>query len=410
MAMAHDVPSTQEPDDRIFAACEIPPAMADAFALNELAKRRQVLTVGLLLGMVLFPGFVFLDYQLMPDILMLSALLRIGIALPLATLLLLAIRRNVLSLRTIELSVCSLMWLVAAMVSFFAGISRAGSGGMIVSATGVDVILMFLTVIFQPPIRYAAVTSVLMVCCLGGCLAISSQITSAIWSGLMALAVATMLPALYANWYIGNERKRQFLSTERDRALLSELSAQNEKLDKLSASDPLTGLPNRRAFDRALDAAIARASSDGLMVAVAMIDIDHFKRYNDHYGHIAGDVCLRNVALALASAVSEAGFAARVGGEEFALILDCPDPSLLPLVGERLRLAVANLGLPHAGLTTSGFVSISVGVSHSGRGLIDPAGLLEAADRALYDVKRTERGRVVVDRSATGRDHLRRVA
>ena len=141
-----------------------------------------------------------------------------------------------------------------------------------------------------------------------------------------------------------------------------------------------------------------------------MIDIDHFKRYNDHYGHIAGDVCLRNVALALASAVSEAGFAARVGGEEFALILDCPDPSLLPLVGERLRLAVANLGLPHAGLTTSGFVSISVGVSHSGQGLIDPAGLLEAADRALYDVKRTERGRVVVDRSATGRDHLRRVA
>ena len=379
---------------------KIPEWLREAFLVAELKKRRQVLTVGLVLGMILFPGFVVLDATLMPEVAVLSAMLRFGIALPLAAFLLFAIRRGLLSLRMIELSVCSLMWLVAAMVCFILTRSTSETGAVIISATGVNVIMMFLTVIFQPPIRHTAVTSALIILTLAVSTAVTPAISGDMWVGIMALALAMAIPALYAGWYIGNERKRQFLSAERDRQRLANMSDQNEWLHRLSNIDPLTGLSNRRAFDASLREAATKMAATGGALAVAMIDIDHFKQYNDHYGHFAGDECLCRVAQALLSTVSDGALVGRLGGEEFAVILPSTEPRLLALAGEMIRASVERLGLPHAGVGTDARVSISVGIQMAPSLVdFDVSSLMIAADRVLYEAKRAGRNRVLVGSS-----------
>ena len=390
-------------DDRLFATMKIPHWLREAYLAAELRKRRQVLTVGLVLGMFLFPGFVVLDATLMPEIAMISAIMRFGVALPLAGLLLFAIRRNLLSLAAIELAVCSLMWLVAAMVCYIVTQSTSTSGA-IVSATGVNVIMMFLTVIFQPPIRHTASTSGLIILVLAISMAVAPKMTADMWSGIMTLAFATTIPALYAGWYIGNERKRQFLSAERDRRRLSEMSAQNAWLHRLSNVDPLTGLSNRRAFDETLRKVARTEAATGGAVAVAMIDIDFFKQYNDHYGHGAGDECLCQVARALSSTTVDSAFVGRLGGEEFAVILPSMDPRLLALAGETIRSSVDVLGLPHHGIGSEARVTISVGIRQApSLEDFDLSTLMIEADLALYEAKRAGRNRVHID-EAIGAD------
>lgn len=158
-----------------------------------------------------------------------------------------------------------------------------------------------------------------------------------------------------------------------------------------ASTDPLTGLPNRRYFDefsRLL--AGRRRSNDG--VGILMIDIDHFKRINDRFGHDAGDAVLRAVAGAIARAVREGDVPARFGGEEFVILLRDPSSAVALEVAERVRGAVAALDLRDVGPTGQ---TVSVGVAVQ----VDPGepieDLLAAADRALYRAKRAGRDRVV---------------
>jgi diguanylate cyclase (GGDEF)-like protein len=174
-----------------------------------------------------------------------------------------------------------------------------------------------------------------------------------------------------------------------------ELRDANRRLEVLSNTDALTGLVNRRHFMEALDREWAQALRGQSRIAIAMIDVDHFKKYNDHYGHLAGDACLRQVAGALRNSVRQhIDIAARYGGEEFAVIMPNVDPDTARLVAERVCGAVTDLGVPHA-QSDFGLVSVSIGVA-----TVMPSGdmvaeeLIHLADGALYDAKRIGRGRV----------------
>jgi diguanylate cyclase (GGDEF)-like protein len=173
-----------------------------------------------------------------------------------------------------------------------------------------------------------------------------------------------------------------------------ELNAANAKLELLSATDPLTGLANRRRMTDVLDAEWRRALRTHEPLAVAMIDVDHFKLYNDHYGHLAGDDCLRRVATALARHVRGSDLAARYGGEEFALILSGADTDAARGIAERVRTEIEASAEPHP-LSTAGHVTVSIGVAaviptaHS-----TAAALLNAADAELYRAKHRGRNRV----------------
>jgi diguanylate cyclase (GGDEF)-like protein len=179
------------------------------------------------------------------------------------------------------------------------------------------------------------------------------------------------------------------------------LTAANQKLEALASSDGLTGLCNRRSMDSRVDANFADAVQLQQPFGLLMIDIDNFKKYNDRYGHLEGDDCLRAVAKAIATTVEEdnarvgngAAFAARYGGEEFAVVLPLASAERTAAMAQDLVSAISALGIAHEKNAEWGRVTISVGGAHlrQASGLI--ASLFRAADACLYQAKELGRNR-----------------
>jgi two-component system chemotaxis family response regulator WspR len=172
----------------------------------------------------------------------------------------------------------------------------------------------------------------------------------------------------------------------------------NLELQRLTKADGLTGLSNRRYFDEYLQAEWSRSTRSQQALAVLMIDVDEFKRYNDRYGHLAGDEVLKTVAATIQRHCRRSSdLAARFGGEEFVVVL--PDASLDQTVHltERLCHSIEALALPHLASTVSTHVTVSIGaaltIPAQGR---SPLQLVDIADKALYQAKATGRNRAVV--------------
>ncbi|MCZ4303870.1 diguanylate cyclase [Zoogloeaceae bacterium G21618-S1] len=176
-----------------------------------------------------------------------------------------------------------------------------------------------------------------------------------------------------------------------------ELEAANQKLGELSRSDALTGVSNRRHFDECTEIEFRRARRTHEALSLVICDIDYFKRFNDTYGHVAGDDCLRRVAAALAGGCRRGGdVLARVGGEEFVVLLPGMGAAEAVRCAERLRAGVLALGIVHSASDVAASVSISVGVA-----VLDPSRMesfdafYHCADKALYRAKALGRNRVV---------------
>lgn len=176
------------------------------------------------------------------------------------------------------------------------------------------------------------------------------------------------------------------------------LAESNLQLQRLASLDGLTGLPNRRFFDERLDEEWLRAARQKDWFSIVMIDIDHFKQYNDCYGHLAGDATLKSVAQTLANMLRRpADLAARYGGEEFVLILPGTDAQGAHNIAEKVRLAVEALDIAHAKSSVASHVTISLGVAttiplHT----TSPTALLAEADGALYVAKDNGRNQLAV--------------
>ncbi len=175
-----------------------------------------------------------------------------------------------------------------------------------------------------------------------------------------------------------------------------ELRIANQHLEELASLDGLTGLANRRGFDRELERIWQSGIEGRTPVALMMIDIDHFKLYNDRYGHVAGDTCLRAVGETLSLVtLEEAVLVARYGGEEFALLLPGLDLNRAAALAEEARKSIEDLLITHAE-APRGLVTISVGVNSMVPDKGQPAAdMVEAADTALYAAKRRGRNMVV---------------
>lgn len=173
------------------------------------------------------------------------------------------------------------------------------------------------------------------------------------------------------------------------------LKQQSDLLRTLALVDALTGVPNRRFFDEQFAADWRRALRDGHSIALVMIDVDAFKRYNDHYGHQAGDHALQRVARSVGAGLARPGDRlARYGGEEFACILPDTDTAGALEVAQRLGRAVHDLGIEHVHSAIDGVLTISLGVAAIMPTPGDePAELLRRADEQLYEAKRLGRGR-----------------
>lgn len=176
-----------------------------------------------------------------------------------------------------------------------------------------------------------------------------------------------------------------------------QLEEANQQLEELSRTDALTGLANRRQFKEVLAAEWRRALRNGNSLALVMADIDAFKSFNDTYGHLAGDDCLRKIALALRSPLMRpSDLAARFGGEEFVILLPGTDLEGGAFIAEAIRQDVERLSITHAGSDTGGLVTMSFGVTavKPSVELVD-LNLVCTADKALYMAKKEGKNRCV---------------
>jgi len=180
--------------------------------------------------------------------------------------------------------------------------------------------------------------------------------------------------------------------------LLGMIESDVSKLEILSLTDTLTGLPNRRAFDARLALEYARQQRNKTPLAMLMIDIDHFKKYNDHYGHPAGDAALKATADVLKVAVCRSSdLAARIGGEEFAVLMpETPLQDALK-IANRIRSVMKGRDLPHEASPVASYMTFSIGVAVVGDET--PESFVNRVDQALYQAKNTGRDRAFCDES-----------
>jgi len=266
-------------------------------------------------------------------------------------------------------------------------------------------------VIPNAPLLHATVERVLLVLCalvaIG--LAVQTRLRQPIqlWLAVVLILfvwqvfmVATYRPAAYTvAWYLGLaggfawQVALLFALLRRANDQLAGLAEDNRSLIEETQCDALTGLYNRRGFDERLQRAFDEAHKKGGSIALIALDLDHFKAYNDYFGHLAGDEALRAVARALASVVTRQRDAAcRIGGEEFAVILPFTDEEGAMTIAERIRAQILYLHMQHApGYNT---LTVSVGVAVGRGGTLEPEGLYDRADKALYRAKRYGRNRI----------------
>jgi len=229
------------------------------------------------------------------------------------------------------------------------------------------------------------------------------------WSDPPAVVVLDVRPAFHqttafyllvlgvlvlVGWAVFRARTSQLRARERHLGRLvaqrtGELEEANAELERLATADPLTGLANRRRFDEALEAEWRRAFRLRRPLCLLMLDIDHFKAYNDRYGHLAGDQCLRRVGSVLQRFARRPGdLAARYGGEEFTLLLPGVEPEGAVEMAEAVRRGVQDLGISHEDSVTAPVITVSVGwaslVPEVGQ---EPSVLIAAADEAMYEAK-----------------------
>lgn len=218
------------------------------------------------------------------------------------------------------------------------------------------------------------------------------------WDMLLATFVGASALCTALSYRDEKQRRRMFLQScllEMDRARVSELA---EELEQMSLVDSLTGLANRRQFDRVYSQEWARCQREAKPLALIFLDVDHFKDYNDYFGHQRGDDCLRKLSQVFADAARRpTDLAARYGGEEFVILLPETAAVAARQIAEALSRRVQALGIPHPASQCAGEVTVSAGVA-----VMQPAPehdameLVRMADKALYEAKQSGRNRVIM--------------
>lgn len=356
--------------------------------------------------------FLIVDWLMANDVFLHALVLRLFVLSPLVVLLLMVARQGMAMLRPKAASF--MLGLLAVLISWGAALvlylilQKTQSEWGVYYYAGFMVVIVYGNLVHQN-LRFAGLFTlgILLMAVVG--MHGDPDYPPALRVSLINLLASTAVFTLMASHVAERARRRRYLLMLRDRQLVEELEGLNQQLHQASRRDALTGLTNRRGLHEALDACWARGRHTRRPVALLMMDVDHFKRYNDRYGHPAGDQCLQRVARTLAEVLSNqpGALVARFGGEEFVAVLPDVDGQRARQVAEQVRTAVESLGLPHADGLPQGVVTLSIGVAslHVRRDEA-PDKLMSGADRALYDAKRQGRNQVVVYQ-ASGRSEDR---
>jgi diguanylate cyclase (GGDEF)-like protein len=374
----------------------LPPELAHPYAASLDRLYRQPNRIALAIFTIIFDLFLFSQARSSPELVPISAALRLGVYTP-AVLVFLAIDRRAAPLLRFSYDACLFALAVApSIISAIICVQTTSTHSLSdVHATTLILLAVGLILRMRPIVVYftAAISCTAF---LTGLLLTPviprSELPALLLTDLAIAASVTVFSTL-----LDRRDRRLFLLNMREQKRAEGLTLQNQVLRRQVDVDGLTGLANRRCFDATLADAWFTAQADQSEIALIMIDIDHFKVFNDHYGHQGGDDCLRRVAQRALHDIRDTDLLARYGGEEFVAILPGASLAAAETFAERIRASIAAMAIPHEGIGPGARVSISLGVaSVSPDATSTPASLLEAADRCLYAAKRAGRNRVSI--------------
>ena len=355
-------------------------------------RRRYIVLAGV--ALVLYDLFAICDWFILPDIFRFAAAIRFLVVTPAILAGIWLLRRRGGG-RLLDPAAAILLLLGLASLCLFMALSHHPN--VIHYYSGISVILMFSNMILRQPFPYALSVS------LAGCLLylltlphIPTMPREAAVSSVMVIATSALF-SLLGNFQMNYEHRRDFLMSALQQISGRKLSRVNSQLERLSLTDGLTGLPNRRQFDLTLQREWHAAQRNRYPLTLVFLDVDHFKNYNDNYGHPAGDICLRRIGAVLTMVSKRAqDLPARYGGEEFVVLLPHTDQEQGRQLAEGIRQDVEDLAIPHDYSEAANVVTISLGVASltPDRGH-HPDDLVALADQALYAAKQGGRNRVV---------------
>jgi diguanylate cyclase (GGDEF)-like protein len=349
---------------------------------ERVAALRHVIVVGLLF----FDVSNVSSIVLMPDVFWYSVASRIALITPGSLLLAWAIG-HVREATRERLVTAGMSIVIAAVIAMFWA-SHAHRAGYMIGELPLFMVYgnMLMALRFRHAILYTASTFALVL----AAIVTKAELDEGLRVALLVQVATCCTFSLYANYRTESARCRAYLDRLRARFETRTAEAASSRFLDLSMTDALTGLPNRRALDRT----IGHWSAEARAFCVVMIDVDHFKAFNDSLGHPAGDECLREVTAALSRVRPPVDhLLARFGGEEFTLVAADLDPFAAARLGGDLVATVARLAIPHPSRSDGeGVVTISAGVALA-RGTDAPRCVFKAADEALYRAKRNGRNR-----------------
>lgn len=383
-----------------FKWMKFPAALEHEFLSQDPQQRLRHFIISGLISLVVYDGFLVADYLLIPDVFSIAVQLRLLIFTPLALLALLILWLNrdkplIHHPVLLDSAVVISGLFAAATLAYALSITRSPLSDFY--HAGFAVVVMYGNLVqrlrFWSALGFSLAVLAIQVV---GIWVLPNFNPRLVWP-ICSLTAATVAFSLCANYVMERDKRRRYLLSERERELVKALSEVNLKLQQLSRVDVLTGLFNRRHFQEYLQDLWQRAKHGGTEVAIIMMDVDHFKPYNDHYGHPAGDECLRQVAIVMQNSLRKPGdMVARYGGEEFIAVLPDTSLALALQAAERLRNAVEGMAMAHEASPTLPVVTVSLGVACCNAAMpgATPDSLISRADRALYDAKHQGRNRV----------------
>jgi diguanylate cyclase (GGDEF)-like protein len=374
---------------------QFPPRLETAFQDEMDGTRRERIKRTGMAAVALYALFAITDRTMLPDAYTHAWAIRFFLVIPALILCTIGIHK-VRSLTVRRVLLAAMMVVAASSIVWIAGLSSPEYA--LRYHQGIGLIVLFGNLVLGLRFRDAVISSLIIgAIYVASLLQLSSIPPDLRFSNWLVFAVGVAI-SLIACYRMDQDQRRAFLARMRESERNAELSRAVELFGKLSAEDPLTKLANRREFDRRLELEWGRARRDGQSLALILIDVDHFKNYNDLYGHQAGDACLQRLAEILGSIPQRSSdLVARLGGEEFGVLLPGTTIGDAAQLAEQMRRVVLELNLPHASSRTASVVSASFGVAavmpaaHN-----DPAELFAGADAALYDAKKNGRNLVVV--------------
>lgn len=374
-----------------FMALSFPAPLETHFLEQAEEPRRRAITQAGLAAVVLFAGMALADLLLTPETLRFALMLRLGVFAPAVLLGLVVLN----ALRTPWLT----EWLIGLAGMFAVTLTavillQSEGKWAIARVVEINIIVVYTCTLarFWPAVALGAVSFAVQL----GLAAALPDFTGVLAINTTLLLGAIIVFTLYGNYTLEHDERQAYLLAQREQALQEALEAAHQQVARMATTDALTDVANRRHAEEFLAQTWRHAQQRRTSIALVVVDIDHFKRYNDHHGHLSGDRCLQAVARALSACSRRAGdLVARMGGEEFVVIMGDIDPASAVSVAQRIQASVQAAALPHGGLPGVPFVTVSVGVT-SLRPLPgdDEALLVRRADQALYAAKAQGRNRV----------------